>query len=228
MQHCKPKNYQAFQFYEASRIYPDLKRIFNVSNKSYFVDWGCGDGGFTKFFARKFKNILGADFNVPKNIENIKFLKKDLRSCVLNEKADIIFCASVIEHVEDQKQFINQISRNLKKNGFLFLSFPPFYNLSGGHQLKPFHYFPEKLAILIGRKLGRIPASVTDYKNLFGDHGLTKTTIKEIRQILIDNKFEIKVCKTRFIDEKSFFNTAKIPILSEFLTWHVEFYCIKK
>lgn len=222
------KNYQAFQSYQADRIYSDLKRIFNISSNSYFVDWGCGEGGFTKFFARKFINILGVDSNVPKNIKNIKFLKRDLRSYVLDKKADIIFCSSFIEHVDDHKLFISQVSKSLKKDGFLCLSFPPFYSLPGGHYLKPFHYLPEKLAILITKRLNILPPYVTSFKNLWGNWGLTKTTIKEIKQILVNNGLEIKVCKARFTNENSFYNVAKIPVLNEFLTWHVEFYCVKK
>lgn len=222
------EDYQHFQSYQADAVYGDLKRIFNISNDSFFVDWGCGSGGYTKYFATKFKNILGIDFLVPKNIEGVKFIKNDLTNYVINKKADIIFCASVIEHVENQKQFVSQISKNLKVGGYLYLSFPPFYSIGGGHQLKPFHYLPEKLAIKIGKKLRRISNNVYGYTNLFDSWGLYITSIKKVRQILINNRFEIKTCKTRFVDEKSLFNTARIPVLNEFLTWHVEFYCIKK
>lgn len=93
--------------------------------------------------------------------------------------------------------------------------------------MKPFHYLPEKIAIRIGRRLGRINANVNGYENLFGSWGLSKTSIKNTKEILEKNHFKLITIKTRFARENSIFNTAKWP-LADLFTWHVEFYAQKK
>ncbi len=217
-------DYLKFQEFQAQAIYQDLNKIFKLPHDSFVIDFGCGKGGYTNFFSAKFKKVLGIDFHVKQQVsEKNIFESHDLLNYKNPQKADLIFCSSVIEHVKNQEGLLKSINENLKSGGFLYLSFPPFYSLGGGHQLKPFHYFPEKFAIWMGKKSKRIDNQVSGYGNLFGSWGLYKTTINKVARLLTKNNFRILKCKTRFLPV----NTANIPVLNELLTWHVEFYCQK-
>ena len=221
------EDYIRMQYAQAKLVYGDIEHILKVPSTSFVVDFGCGGGGYTSFFATKFREVLGLDFNISKMKKgrNISFCKCNLLDFRLKKKADFIFCASVIEHVEDADKLIKNIYQNLKPGGYLYLSFPPFYSLGGGHTLKPFHYLPEHIAIKLARKfrLFDIPTSISGYPDLFGNHGLYKRSISNVKKLLIINKFKIISHKTRYFP----INTAMFPIIGDFLTWHVEFYCRK-
>ncbi len=215
-------DYLKFQEFQAMAVHEDISKILKVPAISFVIDFGCGKGGYTKFLASKYRNVLGIDFYVKHTAEdNRLFQSHNLLEYNGRQKADFIFCASVIEHTEKQDELIKSIKDNLKTNGSLYLGFPPFFSIGGGHQLKPFHYLPEKLAVWLGKKNKRIGNKVTGYKDLFGSWGLYKTSISKIKRLLKENNFRIIKCKTRFLP----INTANIPILGEFLTWHAEFYC---
>ena len=107
--------------------------------------------------------------------------------------------------------------RVLKVNQFCYISFPPFYSPVGGHQFKPFHLLGEKNAITLSKIFKGIKAK--DFDTSFGNWGLYPTTISKIKRSVKQANFRIVDIKTRFLPV----NVAKIFILGEFLTWHVEF-----
>ncbi len=115
-------------------------RKYNLSliNKSC-LDVGCGGGLLTESIARLGANITGIDpnktsYNIAKShldlykgeeeqemknkidYKNIKI--EDLPE----EKYDFIFAFEVIEHIENQKNFISNISKRLKLGGTVFIS----------------------------------------------------------------------------------------------------------
>lgn len=219
------EDYTKMQYAQAKLVYNDLTQILKVPNNSFVVDFGCGNGGYTSFFATKFREVLGLDFSISKmkKRRNISFCRCNLLDFKLKKKADFIFCASVIEHVEDADKLIKNIYQNLKPGGYLYLSFPPFYSLGGGHTVKPFHYLPEEMAIKVSKYFGKIPPTIDSYRNLFGKWGLYPRSISEIKKLFVLNNFKILAYKVRYIP----LNFAKIPLIGDFFTWHVEFYCIK-
>ncbi len=215
-------DYLRFQEFQARAIYEDINRIFNIPPDSFVIDFGCGKGGYTGYFATKFKKVKGVDRIINKsNFSNCLYEECDLLEYASSEKADLIFCASVIEHTKEQDKLIKIIKSSLKPGGLLYLSFPPFYSPAGGHHLKPFHYLPDKACLLLAKKFKRIDKNIDSYEKLFGEWGLYKTSIKQIKKLLLANKFSIIEYKPRFLSV----NTAKIPFLADLLTWHVEFYC---
>ena len=220
-----PEDYLAFQQFQAERVLNDFVEILDLSKDEFLVDFGCGKGGYTEVFGDHFPRVWGIDYHVEaaKESNKVEYYNRDLINLELEEKADVIFCASVIEHVEDPEALVQSIFRNLKPGGKLYISFPPFHSLGGGHQLKPIHYLPESMAIAVGKKMSMIPDTVTSYENLFGSWGLYKRSIGQVDRILKDAGFEMLKVKPRYMK----FNTTKIPIIKDFLTWHVEFYCQK-
>lgn len=222
------EDYFNFQRLQAEGVFQDIENILKVPIESFVIDFGCGNGGYTDYFGDKFTEVVGVDYFVEPEKKNAKitYISHDLLTFKTEKKADLIFCSSVIEHVKDREALIKNISDNLRAEGFLYLSFPPFLSFGGGHNVKPFHYLPEKLSIKMAKFAGltKVDKKVTSYENLFGNFGLYRTHIHEVKNLLNANKFKQIACKTRFFP----FNTANIPLFGELLTWHVEFYCQKK
>lgn len=214
------ENYVEFQQFQAQWVLDNLKQDLDLKDK-IVLDLGSGNGGYTKELADECKIVYSLDLNMSKkmfNKDNIAFLSGDATNIPLKgESIDFVFCSSLIEHIPLQDNVINEIYRVLKKDQFCYLSFPPFYSPVGGHQFKPFHYLGNKNAIKLAKIFNQVDAK--DFETSFGNFGLYPTTIRSIKNKL--KRWQFKSCKisTRFCP----INFAKIIILGEFLTWHVEF-----
>lgn len=103
------------------------------------LDVGCGGGFFSEEFARLGAKIVGID-PVEKMIETAKkhaATQNDIKdrveyfSATIEEHAsefpgfyDVIVCSEVIEHVSNQKSFMDGCAKALKSNGDVFFSTP--------------------------------------------------------------------------------------------------------
>ena len=96
------------------------------------LDVGCGGGLITESLCRLGADVTGVDF-VQNNIRiakehsklnnlNIKYVCKDVETLNNNDKFDVIIMFEVLEHIDDWKNFLNKIKKNLKKNGTIILS----------------------------------------------------------------------------------------------------------
>jgi len=65
----------------------------------------------------------------------IKF-KKNLKK----KKFDLIIAADVIEHIKNDKKVVNELSKNLNKNGFFLMTVPAFNFLFSKKDLDLGHY----------------------------------------------------------------------------------------
>jgi len=221
------KHYLSFQRIQAERVSRDLANQFNIKPNILLIDFGCGNGGYTEVFGEYYREVVGLDLYVDAlnmSSSKVKYQKADLYTIRLQESADLIFCASVIEHTAKPELLIKNISENLKENGFLYLSFPPFKSIGGGHLVKPFHYLPESWAIYIARKLGRLNRDIKSYDKMYGSWGLYRRSIREVNRLLVSEGFTVLKCKPRFINVGLSANST----VADYLTWHVEFYCEKR
>lgn len=100
------------------------------------IDIGCGGGILTMPMSRMGLDVTGIDSG-PKNIEiakskataaelNIRYYAASLESFANllehREQYDIVTCMEVIEHVNDYKLFLVQLSKLIKPGGSLFIS----------------------------------------------------------------------------------------------------------
>lgn len=218
--HKSSKDYIEFQQFQAQWILKELGKEIDLSGKT-ILDLGGGSGGYTMELAKTSKIVYGLDFNMSKvtfKKDNIGLLKGDATNLPFKDNSfDFIFCSSLIEHIQDQNKVIHEINRILKKDQFCYLSYPPFYSPVGGHQFKPFHLLGAKAAIILSKLFKGTDAK--DFETSFGNWGLYPTTIRSVKNKVETCNFKIIKISTRFFP----INVAKIPILNELLTWHVEF-----
>lgn len=126
---------------------------------------------------------------------------------------DVVFCASLIEHVPDAAALLGEMYRVMKPGGAGYVGFPPFYSPVGGHQFKPYHLLGERLAVRL--KGGAVRSYATSHER----GGLYRRTIRGVRRQIKGAGFEIEDVSTRFTR----LNVARLPWLGELLTWYVQF-----
>ena len=212
-----------FEAYQARMVVNFLERRGINFKNLRVLDLGSGRGGYSYEFVKKGAEVISVDIeNVFfQKIKHVNYILGDARKLPFKESSfDFIFSSSMIEHIKNQESVIKELSRVVKKKGLCYLSFPPFWSPVGAHQFKPFHYFGEKLAIKLSRKFYKVRSFKYDDK--YGKLYITK--IRDVKKLIKKTNLQIKDITTRYLP----LNFAKIPILNEFLTWHVEFLIEKK
>ena len=142
------------------KAYEKPLEYFNakLSKNDVILDIGCGDGRLTALIAGRVKRVIAIDHQqFPLDmagvicrhlgIKNVKFEIGDARKLKYKDCGfDVVTCFDVIEHLprEDAERMINEISRVLKKDGWMCLTTPNRKNLTArifGHKLIEKHYY---------------------------------------------------------------------------------------
>jgi len=104
-----------------------------ISHQSFCLDLGCGQGYGTDILASSIKEVTGIDIDkriIKKaskdyNRSNCHFKLYDGRRIPFSDDAfDAIVSFQVIEHIKDDKKFIAEVFRTLKKGGEFIISTP--------------------------------------------------------------------------------------------------------
>lgn len=100
-----------------------------------FVEAGALEGLGTDIASERLDS--GNDISRLGNI-NIKFTYHNILTQNIAEdwkdKYDLVLLRDVIEHLDDTKLALKNIKKMIKKGGYLFVTFPPYYSPFGGHQ----------------------------------------------------------------------------------------------
>lgn len=227
--------------YEAvNQICLDLESIDNnFKNSTYdefsILDYGCGDGIMIASLAKRLKSIgHGVDFNQVNleelvktfalnnmNItqENLKFFSLDTFSW--KKQYDLVLSWSVIEHVNNLEDYLNNVIQLLKPNGILYLQTWPLWNSSQGHHLFDIGLNPYAHIQFVNEKTlfnhledHMLKVSFTDNMNVLAinDYESWKTaaiesyrscnriSVNEIEYYLKKSKLELKLFKPYFDD----------------------------
>tara|TARA_B100000745_G_scaffold263820_1_gene188331 strand:- start:1279 stop:1959 length:681 start_codon:yes stop_codon:yes gene_type:complete len=112
------------------RIFQTLEfKKLKLKNKT--IEFGCKNfkDSFTKFLKLNRKNIFLSD--ISSSNEN-NYLKINLQKSInLKKKFENIVIFNVLEHLYDDNNAIKQLSKILKKNGYLIISTPFLYRFHG-------------------------------------------------------------------------------------------------
>jgi len=104
-------NYRQFQAYQGSLLVRHLRENGVLFQNTSVLDLACGHSRYSRALAEAGARVVAIDLRQP---------------------FDLVFCASLIEHVPDPAQLLREIRRLLTPEGLVYLSFPPFYSPVGG------------------------------------------------------------------------------------------------
>ncbi|MGN7722861.1 class I SAM-dependent methyltransferase [Chitinophaga sp. 22620] len=124
-----------------------LQKRFDLANKD-ILDFGCGMGGLTLWLAAKTgARVDGVDLDPNHiqiaqelqrrhNITNVDFAVRNIIEQPVDKQYDYIILSDVIEHLKPEwipNILRTLIHRNLKKNGVIFISYPPWEGPHASH-----------------------------------------------------------------------------------------------
>ena len=225
-----PEAYQSFQRFQGELLVRFLNSHgLNLHGQS-ILDLGCGHGGYSVALQGSGAKVIGVDrfpMDVAKKMDLV--CSDALVLPFASAQFDLVICSSLIEHVLSPSDLIQEMLRVLRVCGVAYLSFPPFYTPLGGHQFSPFHLLGERIALQIARARGlyrgnqllekNYPTAPTSFSKAFGDWGLYPLTIGKVERILRVFPVQVMERSTRWLP----IDFSGIPVLREFLTWHVQF-----
>ncbi len=210
-------DYTRFQAFQGEMILTEIAHSGIRLDGRRVLDLGCGKGGYSVALAARANQVVAIDryiLQAQETYQQIRLVQADAVQLPFgHQQFDFVMCASLIEHLTDPLGLLREIRRVLSPQGICYLSFPPFYSPVGGHQFKPYHLLGEKLAI----RLSGFRDS--NYQSAFGQWGLYRRTIRGVRRLVGNAGLEIQSVSTRYMP----FNFAALPVIGEFLTWHVQF-----
>jgi len=242
------KTYAQWQYekgIETIKFYLKYTTMDEMFKDKDVLDIGCGAGGKTVFYASKgVKKIVGVEilekykeeaeqlankYNLEQKFE---FVCADAsKTPFTDESFDTIIMNDAMEHVDEPEKVLEECYRILKKDGRLYLNFPPYNHPYGAHLSDAIGipwvhvFFSEKTMIETYKKLvNDLPDGKERVKFRIGKKAdgteyfsyINKMTIKRANNILKNSKFNIEYYSEEPL-RNIFKVPAKMPILKEFL-----------
>lgn len=216
--------------YYTEQIPALIEYIFNTYNIKNFADLGCGDGSILysllkRGYLNNLKKIIAIDIS-KERIKNVQKLDSRILcfvsdacdlSILKNIKLDFIISNQVIEHISDDKKFIDEVYKILKIDGLFYIStvFKKwygwyFYRCNGKWVLDPTHlkeYTDENQLLKIFKKYNF--ETLKSKKKLYW-FPITDFILKRIG-------LQRDIYRNKFI---RFFRNIKIPILG-YYNWEL-------
>lgn len=122
-----------------------FKKFVKPTKDSYVLDFGCGTGGFASLLKDDY-NIIGLDMSETALEYSKKRGLTNLHHGFLEEldtqnfKIDAITALDVIEHIEDDKNIVDQLYNTLSDNGYLIATVPAYQWMWSKHDEIHMHY----------------------------------------------------------------------------------------
>jgi SAM-dependent methyltransferase len=226
--------YRTFQSLQAQLLVRYMASHGVQLKDRLLVDLGSGLGGYSLLFQQQGARVVSVDLMADK----IR-LRGEYQAVAASAQAvplasdsiDVVFCASLIEHVPDPAQALREIRRILAPGGICYLSFPPFYSPRGGHEYAPYHYLGEKAALrIVGRgaqkyhpawiqEIYQVAETPDSFAGIYADWGLYVMTVAKARRLIAATPLTLLDMSTRYMPA----SFIRWPLVGEVLTWHAQF-----
>ena len=192
----KNKPLNSLKLRRATKILEYFTHVKRKINKPEIIDLGCGDGRLAAFIGQFGKTdaieLSKAAVEHAKILHpHVNFFQGNVLEYPFKESNyDVVISQEVIEHIEDQEDYVNVCSKVLKKNGYLILTTPnkkAFNHIKGGSWSKqPIEniLLPRELKSLILKefKIIKFESIIVN----FGKMGYFK---------IVNNRYVIFICR---------------------------------
>jgi ubiquinone/menaquinone biosynthesis C-methylase UbiE len=105
---------------------PAFKQIVKYLNKNDILcEFGCGDGSKLAHLKKYVKNTYGFDISqeaikrARRNVPSVKFFVSDSGKIFKDGQFDVTISIATLEHVENPKNFLDEMIRVTKKGGYI-------------------------------------------------------------------------------------------------------------
>lgn len=224
------QSYREFQAFQAGLLIRYMEEHGVDFDGSSLLDLGSGLGGYSRAFAERGARVFAVDLTPPRlRGAGLHRIRASASAVPLRDASmDLVFCASLIEHVPRPGEILGEIERVLKPGGTAYVSFPPYYSPMGGHEYAPFHYLGEKTAMRLRarrkvpdwvRNLYPVRDDAESFSDLFAGWGLFKMTVRKFRRLLRTSRLRCLDMSTRYLPV----SFVRWPWIGEVLTWHAQF-----
>ena len=131
---------------------------------------------------------------------------------------DLVICRSVLEHIPQrlQLQSMREMCRLTRLSGICYVVIPPWYNPHAGHNLKPFHVLPFRMAKFLRQLLFRTRIDGKSYAEAL----LYPITFSAMLKLISSSGFKVLATKNTLLRLHAL---TKIPLLREVLVPSVAF-----
>jgi SAM-dependent methyltransferase len=136
-------DYKKYQVIKSGILINYLKRYNR--NCGRLLEVGVQNGDMTPFFNEISSYIVSIDIDkshlllAKKKSPDTEIICCDiLHPPFIQNAFDMVILNSVIEHIQDDESTLIEIYKLLKNSGYLYIGFPPWYGIFGGHSKIPF------------------------------------------------------------------------------------------
>jgi|SRR3989344_5574894 len=195
--------------------YNDLLKTFSIESlkNKKILEIGSGSGIFVAYLRKEGVKAYGVEPDKYSLECSLNILRvNNIKPCISNscgEKLkfpsnyfDIIISYQVLEHTQDPPKVLEECSRVLKKNGFLYFVVPNYNSFWEGHySIIWFPFLPKSLYKIYVRILGRNPGFIDTLQ--FVTPPKLKIWAKNANLITLsygENRFKYNLSKTKFKD----------------------------
>ena len=236
--------------YTKSYLLPYFKKHIPNFEKMKVLEVGCAEAGFLHVLHSMKIETVGVELSETRvkiaNEENpeLKVLVGDITEDKLvdqiGEQFDFVVMREVIEHIPDKESAFKNLNKLTKKDGYLFISFPPKYSGFAGHQqvgrtilrLTPYvHLLPKFMTKFLVKIFNEVPHFLDHIKTNYGT-GITIRTFEKLNK-----KNDFKTYKKSFYLFRPIYKFRfglptipfpNIPFIREFLAFGCEALLKKK
>ena len=245
------KHYHEQKNFTLQYLIPYFEQHLPGFRQMRILEIGCAEGGFLDvLYEQGIREIQGLELEESrveialKKNPNLNIQTGDITDPkvidLIGHTFDLIVMRDTIEHIEDREKTFAHLRQLLKKDGFLYITFPPRFSGFAGHQqngrtylkMIPYlHLLPANLLRVLGRTMKEKPhvieAAILNYRI-----GLTIRRFKKYYSEFNFQPYQAHLYLFRPIYQFRFnLNPVKfpdIPVLREFLSFGCEYLLQKK
>jgi len=239
------KHYYEQKEHTISYLIPYFQKHIPSFKANNILEIGCAEAGFLSVLHQSGIKAKGVEIEAQRvetannKNPNIKIYIGDITDegivDQIGDTFDLIVMRDTIEHIHDRMAAFSNISKLLKKNGYLYITFPPKYSGFSGHQQNgksilrfvPYlHFLPDFIIRFLGKifkeKNILIERVILNYKDglsirAFENYYSKFNLIPVVKELYIFRP----IYKIRF--KVSPIKVPNIPLVREFIAFGCEY-----